>query len=354
MTTKIDLKMDEGFGRWVEQAGATVVISTYQAGKIVLVGHDGRQIAVLIRDMHAPMGLAVEGSKMAVALRESVVVLADAPALAPDLPGHPQAFFEHLYLPRVTYSTGDIRAHEVAFGRHGLWIVNTRFSCLCLLGDEHSFEPRWRPKFVSACVPEDRCHLSGLAMDDGVPAYVTAHAATDTADGWREHKARGGVLIDVASGEPFMRGFTMPHSPRIAGGALWVLDSGEGALDRIDRATGAHTTVAKLPGFTRGLCIVGSHALVGLSKIREKKVFGGLAIAAFLPQLVCGVALVNIESGKVEGRLRFTSGCEEIFDVAVLPGRRRVQVLHPPDATTSTALTAPDSAFWIPPPRAAG
>jgi len=324
MATKIDLTMDAGFGHWVERAGATVVISTYQAGKIVLIDHDGRQISVNMRDAHAPMGLAIEGSRMAVALRESVVVLEDSPALATDL--HPREFFEHLYAPSVTHATGDIRAHEVAFGRDGLWIVNTRFSCLCLPSDQRAFEARWRPRFVSALAPEDRCHLSGLAMEHGSPAYVTAHAATDTADGWRDQKARGGVLIDVASGEPFVRGFTMPHSPRIAGGALWVLDSGEGALERIDRATGARTVIARLPGFTRGLCMVGSHALVGLSRIREAKVFGGLSIAAFLPQLVCGVAIVNTESGKVEGKLRFTSGCEEIFDVAVLPGRRRVQI----------------------------
>ena len=121
----------------------------------------------------------------------------------------------------------------------------------------------------------------------------------------------------------------MPHSPRIALGALWVLRAapGEGALLRIDRASGAHTDVTRLPGFTRGLCISGHHALVGLSRIREAKVFGGLAIAAYLPQLVCGVAVVNLETGKVEGKLRFTAACEEIFDVAVLPGMRRVQVL---------------------------
>jgi hypothetical protein len=101
MTPAIDLTTDEGFGRWVEQSGSTVVVSTYQAGKLLLVGHDGRQISVNMRDM---------------------------------------------------------------------------------------------------------------------------------------------------------------------------------------------------PGFTRGLCLVGKHALVGLSRIRESKVFGGLAIAAYLPQLVCGVAIVSTET----------------------------------------------------------
>ncbi|HEY6461994.1 MAG TPA: TIGR03032 family protein [Polyangiaceae bacterium] len=340
MTLKVDLTMDAGFGGWVERCGGTVVVSTYQAGKLVLVGHDAGRPTVNMRDLHAPMGLAIDGDRMAVALRESVIVLGDDPAVAPVLEGVPPGSFDHAYVPHATYWTGDIRAHEVAFGRDGLWVVDTRHSCLGVLGGDGAVDRRWRPAFVSAIAPEDRCHMSGLAMRDGGPAYVTAHAATDTKDGWREHKAGGGVVVDVASGEPLARGFTMPHSPRVAGGALWVCDSGEGALVRIDPVTGAKAVVTRLPGFTRGLCVVGSHALVGLSRIREAKVFGGLAIAAHLPQLVCGVAVVSLETGKVEGKLRFTSGCEEIFDLGVLPGRRRVQVVQPPGSQASAARPA--------------
>ncbi|HEY1697259.1 MAG TPA: TIGR03032 family protein [Polyangiaceae bacterium] len=349
---KVDLTMDAGFGAWVEGCGGTVVISTYQAGKLVLVGHDGRQPSVNMRDLHAPMGVAIDGGKMAVALRESVVVFGDDPAIAPVLEGVPPGSFDHAYLPRVTHWTGDIRAHEVAFGAGGLWVVDTRHSCLCTSDHGGALEPRWRPRFVSAIAPEDRCHLSGLAMRDGAPAYVTAHAATDTKDGWREHKAGGGVVVDVASGEPFARGFTMPHSPRVAGGALWVCDSGEGALVRIDPATGARAVVTRLPGFTRGLCITGSHALVGLSRIREAKVFGGLSIAAHLPELVCGVAVVSLETGKVEGKLRFTSGCEEIFDVGVLPGRRRVQVVQPTERSSTSKTSVASGGMTGGKPRA--
>jgi uncharacterized protein (TIGR03032 family) len=327
VSATIDLHIGAGFGRWLEQADATVVVTTYQAGKIVLIGHDGREVTVLMRDLRAPMGLAIEGSHMAVALRDSVVVFADAPELGGGVPGRATDSFEHVYAPRVTYATGDIRAHELAFGRDGIWIVNTRFSCLCLASTERSFEARWRPMFVSACVPEDRCHLSGLAMEDGAPAYVTAHGATDAPDGWRAGKIGGGVVVDVAAGEPLAGGFAMPHSPRIARGALWLLDSGRGVLVRVDRATGARTAVARVPGFARGLCFMGRHALVGLSKVREAKVFGGLPIAEQSPGLFCGVAVVDTTSGNVEGALHFTSGCEEIFDVGLLPGQRRVQLL---------------------------
>ena len=68
--------------------------------------------------------------------------------------------------------TGEIQCHEIAWGstdngEPDLWIVNTLFSCLAGLDPRYSFVPRWRPPFVSALAPQDRCHLNGLAMRDG-------------------------------------------------------------------------------------------------------------------------------------------------------------------------------------------
>src|SRR5690606_3645163 len=78
-----------------------------------------------------------------------------------------------VYVPRQKHITGDIDIHEMAFDGDGkLWFVNTRFSCLCVRDFDHSFVPIWRPPFVSAYAPEDRCHLNGLAMRDGKPRYV--------------------------------------------------------------------------------------------------------------------------------------------------------------------------------------
>ena len=343
MSANIECRVDEGFGRWIAGLDGTLLVTTYQAGKIVVVGHDGHQVTVLVRDLDLPMGLAVEGARASRSrFATGVLILADAPKLATDHAGIPgRQATEHLYLPRVSYATGDVRAHDLGFGADGLWIVNTRFSCLCLASAEHSFVPRWMPKFVSACVPEDRCHLSGLAMDRGAPAFVTAHAETDAESGWRDRKVLGGVVIEVASGEPIARGLTMPHSPRIAGDKLWVLDSGEGELVQVDRVSGAHTTAARLEGFARGLCFADAHAVVGLSKIRETQIFGGLPVAA-RGALRAGLAVVDARSGRVEGALHFTSGCEEIFDVALLPGKRRVHVLDPSKRAGRLALSAPE------------
>src|SRR5665213_3255856 len=155
----------------------------------------------------------------------------------------------------------------MAWANDELWFVNTRFSCLCTTDAEHSFVPRWRPPFVSALAPEDRCHLNGLALVDGRPKYVTALGTTDTAGGWRANKARGGVLLDVESGEPILTGLSMPHSPRLHDGNLWLLESGDGSLGTVDVASGTYSKVAEMPGFTRGLDFCGPVAFVGLSQV---------------------------------------------------------------------------------------
>ena len=177
-------------------------------------------------------------------------------------------------------------------------MVNTRFCCLCTLDPDHSFYPRWRPPFVSAFAPEDRCHLNGLAMVDGRPQYVTALGETDTAGGWRANKARGGILMDVETNEILLRGLSMPHSPRLVSGKLWVLESGEGSLAVVDLEQRTWQTVAQVPGFTRGIDFVGPLAFIGLSQVRESAVFSGIPLVERLSERTCGVWVVHIETGQ--------------------------------------------------------
>src|SRR5262249_3886517 len=150
---------------------------------------------------------------------------------------------------------------------------------LCTLHEGYSFVPRWRPPLISALAAEDRCHLNGLALAGGRPKYVTALAETDTPQGWRPNKATSGCLIDVSTGQAVARGFAMPHSPRVHGGRVWLLDSGTGRLVTVDPASAEIQAVAEQPGYTRGLALHGTYAFVGLSKIRETSTFGGVPIA---------------------------------------------------------------------------
>jgi uncharacterized protein (TIGR03032 family) len=210
-----------------------------------------------------------------------------------------------------------------------LWLVNTAFSCLCTLDDEHSFVPRWRPPFISALAAEDRCHLNGLAVVVGRARYVTAMSETDTPGGWRPTKAASGCLIDVVTGATVARGFAMPHSPRVHQNRLYLLESGRGRLVTIDPRSGRSETIMELPGYTRGLALVGPVAFVGLSRICETSTFGGLPIADRGDALKCGVAVMELASGRQVSLLEFHAGVEEIFDVQVLVGARNPAISGP-------------------------
>src|SRR5207244_3053139 len=208
-----------------------------------------------------------------------------------------------------------------------LWIVNTRFSCLCTLDPDYSFVPRWQPPFITALAAEDRCHLNGLALVDGRPKYATALGETDTANGWRTNKPHGGCLMDIPTGNIITRGLSMPHSPRWHDGRLWLLESGTGRLLQVDPTTGRRQTVAEVPGFARGLALSGPYAFVGLSKIRKTSAMDGVPLAERRDELKCGVAAVDVRSGQIIGMLEFQTAVEEIFDVQLLPGLRFPEVV---------------------------
>jgi uncharacterized protein (TIGR03032 family) len=298
----------------------SLLVSTYQAGKVLTVGVHAGQMAFAFTNFEQAMGLALHPRQLAVGTRRQIWVLRSAPDIAPRV--EPAGKFDACFLTRTASFTGLIHVHEMAWAGDELWVVNTLFSCLCTLSDSWSFVPRWRPPFISALAAEDRCHLNGLAMADGRPAYVTAMAEVDTPGGWRPTKAHSGCVIDVETSAVVARGLAMPHSPRVHEGNLFVLDSGHGRLSRVDREAGRAEPVVQLNGYTRGLALHGPCAFIGLSKIRESSVFSGIPIAEHREQLQCGVAVVDIRSGQVVAGLKFHSGVEEIFDVKLLPGVR--------------------------------
>jgi uncharacterized protein (TIGR03032 family) len=310
----------ESFVALLNQLGASLLISTYQANKLLVARATGNGLSMLVRTFERPMGMAVDAQRLTIGTRNQVWFLRNAPDIAPRV--EPTGQHDACFLPRSCHITGDIGVHEMAWAGEELWVVNTRFSCLCTLQAEYSFVPRWQPPFISALAAEDRCHLNGLAIVDGQPKYVTALGQTDTAHGWRADKPQGGCLIDVASGAFVARGLSMPHSPRWHDGQLWLLESGTGQLALVDRATGHRESVAKLPGFARGLAFSGPYAFIGLSKIRKTSAMDGVPLAERREQLKCGVAVVNLRSGQVVALLEFQTAVEEIFDVQLLPGLR--------------------------------
>lgn len=349
------------FPALLRQLGTSLLVTTYQAGKLALVRDEGDHLNAHFRGFQAPMGMALNGDRLAIGTRTQVQEFVNVPAVAARL--DPPGRHDACYLPRSSHFTGNIQIHEMAWGGEPgrvsagrtqgadatplagepeLWVVNTRFSCLCTLDRSASFTPRWRPPFVSELEPSDRCHLNGLGMVEGKPKYVTALGETDTMGGWRENKARGGVVIDVDAGAVITRGLSMPHSPRWYAGRLWVCESGAGTFGFIDLNTGKYEPVAETPGFTRGLDFAGTYAFVGLSQVRESAVFSGIPITERLPahERTCGVCVIDLRSGQVVALLRFETAVQEVFAVTLL-GRRYPELINDDEQLLEGSFVVP-------------
>jgi uncharacterized protein (TIGR03032 family) len=319
---------------------------------VVLIGWDEKlnQVTLLPRQFDKPMGLARSDDckRLALASRNAVILLADAPLLAHDYLEDQRGKYAALYLPRAQYLTGDLNIHDLAFdAENQLWLVNTRFCCLSHLSADHSFIPTWKPPFMSEIVPEDRCHLNGLAIVNGKPKYATCLGETDSVGGWRDNKASGGILIDIESNRIVLRGLSMPHSPRWHNNQLYLLNSGAGELWSFDPQTQSHQVICQLPGYLRGLSFAGHFALVGLCQIREKHIFGGLPVQQRHPKLLCGIAIIDLQTGQQVALFEFTAGVQELYEVLFLPGVLRPMILNTEKDATRQAFTAPQFSYWL-------
>lgn len=323
---KFELTTSRQFVSWLAETGGSLALSTYQSGKLILLGtiRETGKLSIFERTLDRPMGIAVRGSRMAVAGLHQITTFVDAVE-----PGGPavQGGWDAVYVPQTADFTADLDVHDMAYDADGrLVFVNTLFSCLATTSETHSFKPLWKPGFVDRLAAEDRCHLNGLAMKDGRPAHVTAVARSNIADGWREHRRDGGVVVDVATGEVVCSGLSMPHSPRWHGDTLYVLNSGAGEFGRVDVATGKFVPIAFCPGYLRGLTFMGNLAVVGLSEPRENRTFAGLPLQERLvtehatPR--CGLYVIDLATGDVVHWVRVAGVVSELYDVVALPKAR--------------------------------
>jgi len=325
--------MSAGLPSFLGSHRIAVAISSYQSGKFYLLGQntDG---GLMVHERLFPkaMGICVAGENT-ILLATLFQILKFRNVLGPGQ--QINGVFDACYVPRQTFITGELDIHDLGvLGDGRIVFVNTLYNCLATTSERHSFTPIWAPPFISMIVKEDRCHLNGLAMDAGVARYVTAVSKSDTIDGWRDRRAQGGIVIDVQSDEIVIDGLSMPHSPRIHHGKLWVLNSGTGELGWIEPATAARGgqfhAIAFCPGFVRGLGFFDDYAFVGLSKPRYQR-FEGLLLDRRLAETDsepwCGVQIIDIRNGTCAHWFRIDGSVAELYDVAVVPGSIRPMAL---------------------------
>lgn len=324
----LEVTASRQFTAWLAEQQISLVFTTYQIGKVFFIGlkPDG-QLSIFERSFNRAMGLCAEGNRLYLGTLYQIWRFENLLD-----PGQLHDGYDRLYVPQVGYTTGDVDAHDLAVDGQGRVVfANTLFSCLAGLSETHSFTPRWQPPFISKLAAEDRCHLNGLALQEGVPAYVTAVSRSDAADGWREHRRDGGLLVDVVRNEIVVGGLSMPHSPRWHHDRLWLLNSGTGQFGYADLEAVRFEPVCFCPGYLRGLSFIGNFALAGLSKPRHNRTFSGLALDETLQtrhvEARCGVQVIDLRTGDVVHWLRLEGLVEELYDVVVLPGVRRPMAL---------------------------
>lgn len=320
--TPANISCSRGLAAWLQTNQVSLSMSSYQTGRLYLIGvrPDGR-VNFHEVGVGRAMGLWADRQRLILATRNQLIRFENV--LASDqLMGEA----DRHYVPRVAHTTGDLDIHDIAVREDGVIIfANTLFSCLATLHNIHSFSPYWAPPFISKLAAEDRCHLNGIAMQDGQPAYVTATSRADVVNGWRARREEGGCVIDVQANEIVTEKLSMPHSPRWHGGKLWVLNSGTGQLGTVNFSSGGFEPVAFLPGFVRGLAFHNNHAIVGLSLPRNGT-FSGLQLDDELAKRDadpwCGIQIVNLVSGDIVEWIRFETAVTEMLDVCAIPGVR--------------------------------
>jgi uncharacterized protein (TIGR03032 family) len=328
------------------QLNCSIAITTYQAGKLIFLSPQGvNAMRQLPRDFEKAMGLVISDNRMAIATKDEVVILANAPLLAKEYPVKPE-FYDAFFVPRASYYTGAIDIHDLEWSKDGeLWAVNTLFSCLVTINDVYSFQPQWKPPFIQSLESADFCHLNGMAMVNGKPRYVTMFGQTTTPKGWREAVETNGLIMDIDTNELVAHSLPMPHSPRWFDGQLYCLLSATGELIRVDTSTGKYDIVTRMKGFVRGMAKHGDYLFIGLSRLRQNaSVFRDLPVAK--DAVHCGIDIVHLPTGAIVGNIRYQQSVEEIYDVQVLAGSLQPGILNHTTAVHRSALHIPGAGFW--------
>ena len=305
---------------------------------------DKDSLVQLPRNFARPMGMATKSNTLAIALNNQIIITANAPGLAKDYQANP-GVYDSFYVPRTSFYTGALDLHDLAWTDRGLIAVNTAFSCLSALSHQFSFEPIWKPPFITELIPEDRCHLNGIAVKEGVAKYVTALGTGNTARSWKEGMLNSGVLMDITTNEIILEKLPTPHSPRWYNDGLYMLLSATGELVKVDVENKKYEIVTKLNGFLRGMDRIGDYLFIAMSKLRQSSsLFKEAPIAK--EAVNCGVSVVYVPTGKQVGFINYNTTVDELFEVKVLPNTIRPNLLNIDKGVHEQTVVTRERVFW--------
>ncbi|XPV67830.1 MAG: TIGR03032 family protein [Halarcobacter sp.] len=327
-----------------EKNSISLVISTYQIGKVIILSAENGKIVQLPRTFEGVMGISCDDETISIATKDEVIVCQNSTELAKTYPPSSNKY-DAMYIPQAKYYTGELAMHDISYTKDGLIGINTRFSCLVKIDDKFNFTPIWKPYFINKFEPIDACHLNGMAVENDEILYATAFGKTSTSEGWRKNKYDSGLLIDVKKNKILLSDLSMPHSPRVYKNFIYLTESAKGELIKINRKTLKKEVLCSLPGFTRGIDIRGELLFLGMSKFREDHLYGDAPILKKYDSLKSGVAIFHLPTNTLIGVIEYINTVREIYDVKTL-SHIRPNILNTNDSKFKLSLSTPEFTYW--------
>ncbi len=331
-TVKVDsgddlvVKTSRGLGNWLNTKRVCVLISSYQSGRIFVLGaNDNDQVVLQQHKFDRAMGISASPTGFVFGTLHQVwrfsLMLPVDKVLSHGRP---------VLTPQACYYTGFVNCHDVSQIASGEIIyASTLFNCVAKIASTSNFVPVWVPPFISELAPADRCHLNGVATDGKQLRFVSMLGENKEKAGWRENRSKG-AIFDLKSNQAIASNLWMPHSPRVHGSRLYALESGSGSFGVVN--DGKISVKLNLPGYPRGLDFHGDIAAIGFSRPRAGSIDGlplkdKLAASGIEPS--CGIVLYDTTAAAVVHSVHFSSGVDELYDVAFFRGTSNPILIHP-------------------------
>jgi uncharacterized protein (TIGR03032 family) len=217
-----------------------------------------------------------------------------------------------------SYYPGSLYLHDLALYGQRLFGNAVGHNAVTELRADGGFAYEWWPKCVEVKGrPVRSCNFIQMnSIAAGKTLQESFFSASSAVMGRRRPGHldfpvdRRGVIFSGRTREPICTGLTRPHSARLADGKIWVANSGYGEFGYV--SGNALEVVRRLPGWTRGLCLVDDMAFVATSRVIPR--FARYAPGLEVSKSCCAIYAISQKTGALLGSLEWPEG-NQVFAI---------------------------------------
>jgi uncharacterized protein (TIGR03032 family) len=316
----LDWKASSGWWSLLQELGITLIVTReYEHLVVAMSAQSGRPVMTFLPMPH-PSGLVIDRQKKTMYLASTrnpnqVYRLKPATGLLErsDIRGSNDSTSPFVPVSSAFYA-GSLYLHDLALFAGELHANAAGHNAVVRLTADGGFERVWWPKCIENVFSSNHIQLNSTAA--GATLRDSFYSASSCKVGrlrpghLRYRVDKQGVIFSGRTREPMCGGLTRPHSARLRRGQVWVANSGYGELGIA--SDGKLEVTAKLPGWTRGLCLVKDVAFVATSRVMPK--FAHYAPGLDSSRSRCGVHAVSCQTGRILASLEWPAG-NQVFAI---------------------------------------